>query len=245
VLDKHLKSCGLDSILYVQHPTDNTRMVSVIKSYVNLTIEHVCIETACTCLLWDTYDCNNNKAACKLITLLLGVQLFRVITSRDPDSLLPATMIFMHAMSSRASLTSDQVDATKNKLKDLSPAQIPGQDFVKYATLVQEYKLELDKVYAYDHALTKHILKRMTEVSVEQFRLDVFATLKRMEPNLMITKILKYDTAEAHMQANNLSIEAILNEFEPLYEELLTSNDWPPAMNKTDKKAPELLRYDP
>jgi hypothetical protein len=58
----------------------------------------------------------------------------------------------------------------------------------------------------------------MTEVSVEQFRLDVFATLKRMEANLMITKTLDYDAAEAHMQANNLSIEAILNEFEPLYE---------------------------
>jgi hypothetical protein len=82
----------------------------------------------------------------------------------------------------------------------------------------------LDKVYAYDHALTK----------------NVFATLKRMEPNLMITKTLDYDAAEAHMQANNLSIEAILNEFEPLYKELLMSNDWPPAMNKTDKKAPEL-----
>jgi hypothetical protein len=106
--------------------------------------------------------------------------------------------------------------------------------------LVQEYKLELDKVYAYDHTLTKNILEHMTEVSVEQFCLDVFATLKQTEPNRMITKTLDYDAAEVHMQANNLSIEAILNEFEPLYEELLTSNNWPPAMNKTDKKAPEL-----
>jgi hypothetical protein len=52
-------------------------------------------------------------------------------------------MIFVHAMLSQASLTSDQVEATKTKLNKLSPAQIPGQDIMKYATLVQEYKLEL------------------------------------------------------------------------------------------------------
>jgi hypothetical protein len=226
--------------MHVGHPTDNTRMVSVVKSFVNLTIEHVRNETARTSLLWDSYDRDNNKAACELILQILGPQLFRDITSRDPDALLPATMLFMHAMSSRASLTSDQVEATKMKLKELSPAKIPGQDIIKYATLVREYKLELDKVYAYDHALTKNVLKWMSEVSVDQFRLNVFTTLKGMEPNLKITKTLDYDAAEAHMQAQNLSIEAILSEFEPLYEELLTSNDWPPAMNKTDKKAPEL-----
>jgi hypothetical protein len=80
----------------------------------------------------------------------------------------------------------------------------------------------------------------MSEVTVEQFRLDVFATLKRMEVNLKIIKTMDYDTAEAHMQAQNLSIESIMNEFEPLYEELLTSTDWAPAMNKSDKKAPEI-----
>jgi hypothetical protein len=152
---------------------------------------------------------------------MLGPQLFRDITSRDPDGLLPAPMIFMHTMANRASLTSDQVEATKAKLKDLSPLKIPGQDIVKYAIQVRELKLELDKVYAYDHALTKHVLKRMAEVTVEQFRLDVFGTLKRMEANLKIVKTLDYDAAETHMRNEDLSIELILDEFEPLYEELL------------------------
>jgi hypothetical protein len=240
ILDKHLKTCGLDTVFYVGHPTDPTRMVSVIKSYVNLTIEHVRAETTRTSLLWDTYDRDNNKAACELVTSLLGPQLFRDITSRDPDATLPATMLWMHAMANRASLTSDQVEATKAKIKELTPVGIPAQDITKYATLIREYKLELDRVYSYDHSLTKNVLKRMSEVTVEQFRLDVFATLKRMEANLKIIKTMDYDTAEAHMQAQNLSIESIMNEFEPLYEELLTSNDWSPAMNKSDKKAPEI-----
>ena len=80
----------------------------------------------------------------------------------------------------------------------------------------------------------------MAEVTVDQFRLYVFGTLKRMEPNLKVVKTLDYEAAEAHMQGQNLSVESILDELEPLYEELLTSGDWPPAMNKTDKKAPEL-----
>jgi hypothetical protein len=51
-------------------------MVSIIKSYVNLIIKHVHIETACTCPFWDTYNWDNNKAACKLIIQLLGPQHF-------------------------------------------------------------------------------------------------------------------------------------------------------------------------
>jgi hypothetical protein len=215
-------------------------MVLVIKSYVNLTIEHIRAETNRTSLLWDTYDRDNNKASSELILSLLGPQLFRDITSRDPDATLPATMIWMHAMANRASLTSDQVEATKAKIKELSPVSIAGQDITKYATLVRELKLELDQVYSYDHSLTKNVLKQMSEVTVEQFHLDVFATLKRMEANLKIIKTMDYDTAEAHMQAQNLSIESIMNEFEPLYEELLTSNDWSPATNKSDKKVPEM-----
>jgi hypothetical protein len=239
-MEKHMKTCGLDAIMYVGHPTDNTRMISVLKSYVNLTIDHVRNEMVRTFPLWDSYDRDNNKAACELITGMLGSQLFRDLNSRDPDGLLPAPMIFMHAMANWASLTSDQVEATKAKLKELSPLKIPGQDIVKYAIQVRELKLELDKVYAYDHAITKPVLKRMSEVTVEQFRLDVFGTLKRMEPNLKIVKTLDYEAAEAHMRNKDLSIELILNEFEPLYEELLTSGDWTPAMNKTDKRLQSL-----
>ena len=157
IFDKHLKTCGLDTIFYVGHPTDNTRMVAVNKSYVNLTIEHVRSEANRVMILWDEYDRNNNKVACELVMNLLGPSLFRDITSRDPEGTLPAMLTFMHVMANRASLMSDQVEATKSKLKALSPLKIPGHDIVKFATQVRELKLELDKVYAYDHAITKNV----------------------------------------------------------------------------------------
>jgi hypothetical protein len=52
-------------------------------------------------------------------------------------------------------------------MKALTPIKIPGQDISKFATQAREMKIELDKLYAYEHTITKKILLNLSQVSVD------------------------------------------------------------------------------
>jgi hypothetical protein len=82
---------------------------------------------------------------------------------------MPVAVIWMYTMDQLASLNSDQIGAIKGKMKALTLIKIPGQDIAKFATQAHEMKIELDKLYAYKHTLTKKILLNLSQVSVDQF----------------------------------------------------------------------------
>jgi hypothetical protein len=59
-------------------------------------------------------------------------------------------------------------------MKALTPIKIPGQDISMFATQAFEMKIELDKLYVYEHTITKKILLNLSQVSVDQFCISVF-----------------------------------------------------------------------
>jgi Zinc knuckle len=146
----------------------------------------------------------------------------------------------MYAMDQRASLNSDQIDGIKNKMKTLTPIKIPGQDIAKFATQARELKVELDKLYAYEHTITKKILWNLSQVTVDRFRISVYTLMDQIEPKLQEIKTLSYTDAEFHMIAEHLDLEFILTKYEAMYKSMVTSGEWAPARNKIDKNVPEV-----
>jgi hypothetical protein len=238
---EHIEETGIDPIFYVEHPNDNTETVSVIKEYANLSMEHVTKELQQLKPKWDLYDQANDKIARKLIHSILGTALFRDVNARDTRGDMPAAVIWMYAMDQHASLNSDQIEAIKGKMKTLTPIKKPGQDISKFATQEHEMKIELDKLYVYEHTITKKILLNLAQVSVDWFRISVFTLKEQIEPNLQQIKTLAYGQAEYHMMRERLDLEIILTKYELTYKTMVTSGEWAPARNKVDKHTPELM----
>jgi hypothetical protein len=121
-----------------------------------------------------------------------------------------------------------------------TPIKIPGQDISKFTTQARELKVELDKLYAYEHTITKKILWNLSQVTVDRFRISVYTLMDQIEPKLQEIKTLSYTDAEFHMIAEHLDLEFILTKYEAMYKSMVTSGEWAPARNKIDKNVPEV-----
>jgi hypothetical protein len=234
----HMVEHGMDSIFYVQDPTNLTTMVSVLDNYQLVTPAHVHAEGERLVLLFDKYDKKNNRAAKTYLRASFGPKILAKLDTRDPNSTMTAAEVFMLAADKGTAITPQEIDLIKKKMKELSPMGFPGQNVSDYCTAIRQLKLDLDNAGAYEQSITSQILLQLNQVTVESFRIGVTLEKKAVDKTLLTTTGLPPADQLTKMRAAKHTLEEVLEAFEDEYRGLVKVGQWDPAKNKTDKKAP-------
>ena len=171
---KRMKDYGMDTIAYLPDPYDPTEVASVVDEHAKYTIEGATKLEQDRYPKLDKYDHANMRDA---TTLLLNSvdddikkSLYEMCT--DDDSFI---VYWMNLMSLVRSVSIDQYDIIKNKLKERNVKQYAGENIENMASdYLADWK-ELDGAGMYDHKLTHHMLKQLlraggNDPDVEEFR---------------------------------------------------------------------------
>jgi hypothetical protein len=132
----HMEVNGMDSIFYVEDPTRPNQMISVLQNYQLCTAAHVTSEMKRIKPHFDEYDKKNFKAARLYLRNSFGPKLLAKLDARDPQDLLAPAEMFMVAASQGTSVSPQEIDIIKRKMKELSPLDFPGQNVSEPAFVV-------------------------------------------------------------------------------------------------------------
>jgi hypothetical protein len=180
----------------------------------------------------------NNRAAKTYLRASFGPKFLAKLDTRDPNFEMTAAEVFMLAADKGSTITPQEIDLIKKKMKDLSPMGFPGQHVSDYCTAIRQLKLDLDNACAYEQSITSQVLLQLNQVTVESFCIGVTLEKKAVDKTLLTTTGLPPTVQLTRMKAAKHTLEEVLETFEDEYRSLVKVGQWDPAKNKTDKKAP-------
>jgi hypothetical protein len=233
----HMEMHGMDSIFYVEDPTRPKEMISVLENYQLCTAAHVTAEIKRVTPLYDEYDANNHTAARVYLRASFGPKLLAKLDARDPKDLLAPAEMFMIAASQGTSISPQEIDIIKKKMKELSPLDFAGQNISDYCTAIRRHKLDLDNAGAYEQSITSQIMLQLNKVTVETFRIHVTIEKEQVDKTLRSAQGLAQADQLVKMTTADHTLELLLMKYEEKYTEMMKIGLWDPAKNKVDKKA--------
>jgi hypothetical protein len=149
--------------------------------------------------------------------------------------------MFMVAASQGTSVSPQEIDIIKKKIKETSPLDFPGQNISNYCTAIRRHKLELDNAGAFEQSIVSQIMLQLIKVSVEMFRIPVTIEKEAVDKTLRSAQGLSQADQLKRMQAADHTLELLLLKYEDKYTEMVKVGLWDPANNKVDKKAPDAI----
>jgi hypothetical protein len=217
-------------------------MISVLENYQLVSMTHVQKEAKRLESLFDSYDNKNNSAAIEYLRASLGPKMLTKLDTRDPKGTMTAAEIFMMAAAHGTSITPQEIDILKAKMKKISPMDYPGQNISDYCTAIRLLKVNLDNAGAYEQSITSQILSQLNAVTVETFRILVTIEKEEVDKTLRSAQGLAESQQAVLMEAANHTLERLLDKYEEKYMNMHKVGQWDPSKNKVDKKAPVNLR---
>lgn len=234
----HMERCGMDSVFYVEDPTRPRKMINVLETYQMCSATHVQGESKRLQAFYDEYDDKNALAARLYLRASFGPKLLAKLDARDPKDEMSPVEIFMLAADRGTSITPNEIDSIKYKMKATSPMDYPGQNIGLYCTAIRGFKLQLDNAGAYEQSITAQIMLQMHKVTVELFRIPLTLEIAKVNATIKTIHGLSQADQLTRMTTENQTLELLLWKYEEEYNHLVRQNLWDPAKNKTDKKAP-------
>jgi hypothetical protein len=248
-LNETLMENGLDSELYTRSMDPTVREpVNVILNHAQVTREHVQEQMNHQMSRWDEYSIANNTAAKELLFHSLDPSLeqeLKDVTENlsEGGHTLTCAELYMELMMIFVGESFERHEATRKKLKELSPLDEPGENVKAYSIKAGKLCQELDHARAWQYELIMSILRALLLVTVPGFTIGFYAMQNEASELLIQTRHMSMADQHKIFRQKKLHYAQVLKMATSLYLNKLNSGDWPPALNVQDAKKAIDLNY--
>ena len=239
-----LEDNGMDTTTYMPHPKHPTatKMVSVVLWHSSFNMEKVKEHSDRQAALWDDYDKANDKTATDCLIASLQTELGITIKKkkRKEDTF---AVVWMTLLRTIQSSSFEVYEIIKTRIKSRRVSHYAGQDLSLLATDFQDDAKLLTKAGFYDHSLTLVMLKMFLEAggdgrSAENFRYKLQGWIEDMAEAIFQIRFMTDEEKEEYIEKNDLTYRDITDKVEGRYRDCVDANEWSPAKNVRDAKAP-------
>lgn len=234
----HSKEHGIDSIFYVPDPKNPTQVISVLEQHSRLTMEDVAEGIKTLKPAWDDFDHENDHCAQVLLLNTLDREFARQLQSLHLHTL-SAAEVWMMVTRSIQSTSAERFDLLRQKLRDLSPLKIAGQNIMAYCREVREIIQELIEAGQWQWYLLLNVMKGLLQATVPTFQAAFYPI--RLAVDRLLTKCASRTDSEVEALFRDAGYHwsDILMLAEDTYRSLLDNGEWGPAGVAKDQKAPD------
>jgi hypothetical protein len=217
-------------------------MISVVKSHPRFTLSSVRVHSKTFKTLFDEYDRMNDKAAKLFLVNSLSTELGALITKKmETDDTF--TVVWMLILQSIQSTSIEKYEKIKSRIKARDPSSYAGQNLATLGEHFIDDATLLEIAGQYDHNLTLHMVKIFLTAGgegklAEDYRHEVRSLKKRVSDALLAIQFMTKEDADAHMLTESLTFRAVCEQVETQYRIFKDQNEWLPAKNVRDSKAP-------
>ena len=237
----HLTDTGMDTIAYLpDDPETPADMTNVVLNHSRFTVSSAKDQSAFLQNKFDSFDKINDRAARLYLLDSLDPELSLQIEEKlEPKD--GFTVAWLQLLRSIQSTSVERFEGLKEQIKNRRPQQYPGQDIEKLAADFRRSADELDSAGQYDHNLTLKMLSIFLLAGGEgneEFRHPLWNLKANLDNALLEIAYKDKTTANEYMRSNNLTYKHVCEQVEDRYRAMLDRNEWPPARNARDSKAP-------
>ena len=238
---KHLTTHGMDTITYLQNPTEAGEVVSVVTGHGLFTAKEgikAGNDVKNDTNKFDKY-CHENDTDAKEFLLnsvneSLEKQLYE--DSLEDDSFVA---LWFHLIRIVRSTSIDRFESIKTRIKGRSIANYAGEDVQALCSDYFEDWQELHSAKMYDFNLTSNMLTEIMKAggNNEDFRFELRTMKSALTKKLLAIRHKEYQEKHADLVADELDVRSILNRCKEEYRTLLDKGQWPAAVHAKDSKA--------
>jgi Zinc knuckle len=237
----HVKNTGMDAIFYVPGMRNSAEMVSVIKGYDKVTLEHVAKESVKFTPLYDSYGVDNDESAKAYLLKTLDKDLLVKLKARLEDDDNAATT-FMRIMHLALDGSVERYNRLKAEFKALSPLQEPGENVMVYAGKARAILKYLEQAKHFEWMLMLHLVNVLCTVSVQIFCMPWYLKRDTIDTDLNIYMHMDPVDGDEFMIKAGHHFTKILDRAEQQYKLLHDNGTWYPSTAVKDSgKAPGLF----
>jgi hypothetical protein len=151
----HLKDYGMDTIAYVQDPTEEKRMTNCVLDYARFTTKTMEKMLAKRFHLYDSYDRKNDKEAVQYLLASVSDKLRTELKSGTVEGEERAfASYFAEFIEIERQATVTQLREVTDKIRAVKPSDFPGENIKDLWLYIEPLVQELVSCDAYDHNLT-------------------------------------------------------------------------------------------
>lgn len=247
VVKAYLERTGMDTISYLEDPSNAGTVVSVVHNYSKFSLaDAIASARKLRTDSFDKYDRNNDDSARNWLLDSLEPELKKDVTDRlhPQDGFVAHWLQLIHLVQSTSF---NRFTVIKRDIEsNLSLLKIPGQNVKELASIFLSKARELDNHGFYEHRLTLCMLDRFLEgggtnsdVPTMQYRHTLFQLRQKLDKALIEIGRLETDSQNKHMAKENLTYRDICAIAEEEWRKLFDDNKWAPAKTKNDtRRAP-------
>ena len=239
---EHLVDCGLDTIAYVQDPVEEDKMTNVVLDHVRFTLDSIKVQMKAQEAKYDSYDLANDKTAKEFVLASLTTDFRQAIRDvmRKED---PFPVLWVRIIEKIQSTSVERFDDIKEAIKRLKPSAYAGENLETMMRDYRELARELTTAGQYDHNLTLRIVKSTldaggTGVHGQSFKHKLHELREKLNAALLKIGHMGPSAATKYMADLDLSYEAVSETIATRYVWYRNNNEWDPAKNAHDSKAP-------
>ena len=238
----HLRDTGMDTITYLADPVDTNEMVSVVTNHSCFDIESVRQQSIKYKALYDNHDRMNDDAAKLFLLDSLQKELAKSIKKKlkDDETFAVAWMLVLQVVET---VSIEKYEELKSRIKARHPSQYSGENLAKLCEHFSDDAKLLIDAGMYDHTLTLNMIKIFSQAGgegklAEDFRYETRSLKKQVNDALLKIRFMNDQDADDYMTKNKLTFSDICEVVERNYRGFKDNNEWLPAKNVSDSKAP-------
>jgi hypothetical protein len=237
---KHLVDCGMDTIAYIEDPADSSVMSNVIKEYARFTLSIARKAIITQVILYDKYDRENDRAAIAFLLDSLDLDLSTKLQERiDETDNFPVVWIQLLKLVQSTSI--ERFENLCLRIKGRRAANYSGEDVELLAVDFRRDALELVTAGQYEHNLTLTMLKIFLlagGANNGNFQFPLRLLKKELNEALLVIPHMSRSDADRFMIKEDLTYKDICTLAEDEYRSQFDLEEWPPARQSKDSKAP-------
>ena len=241
---RHLEAHGLDTIAYLPHPTDSSKVANVVDHYpIYVGNLKRALELAKSFYTkYDWMDHYNTCAAKEFLLSSLESTLRRRVELHlsSTDTFASAFLQTMHLITSFGPTHYDKLRAT---VRNTDPTKFEGENIALMAEEVGVTIGELECANMYEPALTQSMLSSINNkcTATGLFQYELLSKLKAVSQKVLICNHMSRHDANLEMEKEGLDPDTVLKELTQTYQGQKNEGMWEPASRKVDRSKPGQL----
>ncbi len=238
---KHLKEHGMDTIAYLQDPTDSSKVVSVVDHHALFPTKEGAQkgkDQKDHSTKYDRYCHDNDRDAREFLINSLDEDLEKQIYENcsDEDSFITVWFNLINLVKSTSVTRFDKI---KDKLKARRVENYKGEDIEAIASDYLSDWTELHGASMYDQNLTLTMLDEIMKSggsANEDFRHPLRNYRSKLKAKLLDIRHMSYSDAHRAMTQDKLDVKSMLTFVKDEYRELYDNGKWPAMSHPKDNK---------
>ena len=229
---KHLWAHGLDTISYLQDPTDSNVVIDVVRNHARFSANLKETKLLAELFLnkFDEYDKSNNAAATVFLLDSLDVTLCQSLERKMKDNETFA-MTWLKLIQLVVAPSLDRWDILNEKIKSSTPMQFEGQNVRELCDKFEDLASTLRAGGQYNHALTRTMIKNVLKSKdlPAPYTLQLSTLLLKVDEALSSSVYMSPSARWEHMEDEELTYEDVCEIMASGYDVLVVNGEWPAA----------------